>query len=358
MPGQDRVAVLDGFRGLAAVGVLAFHFCGMFGIGRLQHAYLAVDLFFLMSGFVLAQAYEGRLRTGMTLGQFASKRLARLYPVYALGILLAIVTSYLASSLSGVAHAEKPIAVSGGLSLLMLPSPYGTAAFAFPLNPPAWSLFYEMLIGLAYAALARRLSNRALHLVIVCSGLVLVGAVVQFGGAGFGSRTEDFLGALARVAFPFSVGVRLFRLKRDGRLDSLPPIPPWLLMAALAATLAAPSVGPPAAFDLPVMLAGFPLLCAVAVRSECGDRTGAALARLGAISYPLYLTHAPVLSAFGSAAVWGRLPPAPVVAVGGGLAVVFAWAVGRYFETPLRRRLEHYLADRALRRPALAPTAP
>src|SRR3569832_332324 len=91
--GQNRFRNLDAMRGICALTVVLFHCEGMFATGRIfQHGYLAVDLFFILSGFVLGHTYEKRLVTGLTPGGFMRLRLNRLAPVYWAGTLLCIAT--------------------------------------------------------------------------------------------------------------------------------------------------------------------------------------------------------------------------------------------------------------------------
>jgi peptidoglycan/LPS O-acetylase OafA/YrhL len=81
--GNGRIALLDGLRGLCALLIVFFHF-HMVGDGLHNHAYLAVDVYFLLSGFVVASAYEARLKSGAGVGWFFGVRMARLYPLYIL----------------------------------------------------------------------------------------------------------------------------------------------------------------------------------------------------------------------------------------------------------------------------------
>src|SRR5882757_3316593 len=81
---------LDALRGIAAIGVVTFHMKQLFAPIAASGGYLAVDLFFMMSGVVLSHAYEGRFRAGMGTFDFMRTRLIRLYPLYFLGTMLGI----------------------------------------------------------------------------------------------------------------------------------------------------------------------------------------------------------------------------------------------------------------------------
>jgi peptidoglycan/LPS O-acetylase OafA/YrhL len=71
VPGEKHLfSALDAMRGIAAVSVVFYHAGIHSGLPLLPHAYLAVDLFFVLSGFVIAHAYEEKLHHGMTVGKF------------------------------------------------------------------------------------------------------------------------------------------------------------------------------------------------------------------------------------------------------------------------------------------------
>src|SRR5580698_9043340 len=83
-------SALDGLRGVAAISIVVFHYSQNLGWELLPNAYLAVDFFFMLSGFVLAHAYEARLRSGQAVAEFMQRRLIRLYPLYWLGTTLPV----------------------------------------------------------------------------------------------------------------------------------------------------------------------------------------------------------------------------------------------------------------------------
>ena len=88
-PSKPHFVFLDGLRGLAALWVAAYHLSQMFRTPlKPEHAYLAVDFFFCLSGFVVAAAYDGRMDGGMGVVEFFRRRLIRLYPMIAFGVVL------------------------------------------------------------------------------------------------------------------------------------------------------------------------------------------------------------------------------------------------------------------------------
>ena len=88
--GVARFTGLDGLRGLAALAVFGAHVPDPLLRDALPGCDLAVDLFFALSGFVLAHAYFERLRKGMGVGTFFKRRVIRLYPLYALGTIISL----------------------------------------------------------------------------------------------------------------------------------------------------------------------------------------------------------------------------------------------------------------------------
>src|ERR1700683_2829054 len=144
--GETRYYVLDGMRGIAAIAVMIYHFSLDTGSVFLINADLAVDFFFILSGFVIAHSYGGRLRNGMNPLEYIGKRLIRLYPMFVLGILIGAPVLFLLER-AGAANAPARFIVGSVLyNLLFLPdiSNFQNGEL-FPANPPAWSLFFEMI---------------------------------------------------------------------------------------------------------------------------------------------------------------------------------------------------------------------
>ncbi|HYE44480.1 MAG TPA: acyltransferase family protein, partial [Caulobacter sp.] len=211
-PGSERLAALDGVRGVAALIVMGLHIAGCLGSGLLGHGYLMVDLFFLMSGFVLSAGYGARLSLGGAGGWFAGKRLARLYPLALAGLLLgAAVAAGLASG--GARPLEdRPLLL---LVLAALFLPWLGGGLVVPFNGPAWSLQLELWINIAYGYAARWLTDRRLALLTGAAAVTLVAATLaagQFDG-GFANKDPSrsagdwgYLVGWARVAFAFPLG--------------------------------------------------------------------------------------------------------------------------------------------------------
>src|SRR5271156_4262478 len=170
--GKEHFEVLDGLRGSAAILIVIFHvFNYSFGwdtpLSLMHHAYLAVDFFFGLSGFVVAYAYDDRW-TQMSTLQFFRIRLIRLHPLVLIGATLGLL-GYLLDPFSKTMNRGplSMVLLAYLTSLLLLPSPpvAGRHNESQALNGPAWSLTQEYLANIAYALIFRKL--RAVTLGII-----------------------------------------------------------------------------------------------------------------------------------------------------------------------------------------------
>lgn len=327
----SRIPGLDALRGLAALLVLAYHARGL-ALPReiLGHGYLAVDLFFVISGFVLARAYDGGLAAGAS-AAFMVKRLKRLYPMALLGLLLGAVI--------WLANGKELVSTGLLLALGVMFVPFIGARDIFPLNGPQWSLLWELVANLLYAVVAPWLTLRRLVFLVVMSGAAHGVLVLVHGTGSLGPYGQDWWAGAPRVTYGFFVGVLLARLASAGRLI-VPSAPILAILAAVVLTLSPPiqEAGRPA-FDLVAALLVFPLLVASAARASV-ERLRPAVDTLAGMSYALYALHIPIVLGL---AEWTRAMPEGVTrwglnALAIPLALGAAWAAHRWFE-PLAARL-------------------
>lgn len=305
---SHRYFALDAMRGAAAFAVLFYHLRLLDAPDRpavapsaFASGYLAVDLFFVLSGFVIAHAYSGRLRQGMGLREFTVARFIRLQPVIAIGTLLGFALA-LTQRIAGLDGSPGVFAIvtTLPLNLALLPNaavPWGPFLF----NPPAWSLFYELAANLGFAWLLvsvsrGRIGDRAfvciLLVLLLCGGSGLLAAAWLGGDLDRGVVLSDAPVALARIAFSFPLGV-LLHMTRALWLTRLPSIPLPLLLAGCVALLAPDVTGSArSAYDLVFAFVASPLLVMLGATTVSGPRLAGAAAWLGMISYPLYGTHA------------------------------------------------------------------
>lgn len=298
VPDQKTYETLNGVRGAAAICVVVFHCHDSFWAIELSTSgYLAVDLFFVLSGFILAGAYGERLGMALSTRHFALLRLVRFYPLYLVGLILGTVAASVQVA-TGSAHAPTGNSVGPSViyALLFLPAYFPGVILLTPLNGPAWSLLMEFWVNLAWARGRRSAGKVVLVAVILISGCVLVSAIGYDDLAAFETQWGTILPAVARTVFSFAVGLALFQV-RD-RFPQIPAAFSWIVLAATPAYLfVAPTAAMRSWYDLLVVLCLSPLLVAVGSRTE-PIRGRRIFALLGAISYPLYALHQPLLTAF------------------------------------------------------------
>jgi peptidoglycan/LPS O-acetylase OafA/YrhL len=349
--GQRRhYLTLDALRGVAALAVMIYHQEHTTVIG---HGYLAVDFFFILSGFVIAKAYERKLLSDMSFRRFALIRIARLYPLLIAATLVAAAYMTMSSIRRGDDLGWLALLPT---ALLALPDPTGALApDPFPLLPVVWSLFFELLANFLYASCPRWLSTQRLLAVIALNGLLLMFALIHHGNGELGNTYATLWAGVPRVLFSFLTGVLFFRLNAMGRLP-FPRVSPLLLAACLFGVLAVPHDAP-WSYDAACIFLGFPLFLIAAMNNEPTPRW-TAIARVSAdVSYPLYLFHLPLLLWLGFTLTHFAISaPAQHLFE---LVAVPILAYGSYvlFDRPIQAFLKARLAG-SLRRPSQPSEAP
>jgi peptidoglycan/LPS O-acetylase OafA/YrhL len=338
-PDRRMFYTIDGLRGIAALLVVCRHIVPLHG-NRLNFpsSYLAVELFFLFSGFVIAHAYDKRFEAGMGFWEFAKARLIRLYPLYLLGFAVAVLTVP-GARLAGL----KTWPLDPGVivpNLFMLPTYVNFAGgVLFPFNNPSWTLFFELLANFAYCLLYRFLTHGRLALLVIVTAVLLIVADVNFRSLDIGYNRIHFIGGFARVAFSFFAGVAVYRFQLARPCPIR--ISPWLLLAGATGLLVQqmPRGLDRELYDAVCAVVVFPLFAYLATAVEPGLKGQKLFMLGGGASYALYLIHAPlggVLNQFFT--IYGR--PQGTVALGVGFIAavsVIAVLAERYYDRPVRR---------------------
>ncbi|WP_332854340.1 acyltransferase family protein [Duganella sp. S19_KUP01_CR8] len=295
MKGQ-RFLFLDGMRGLAALFVLVRH-TRMFWDFSFYRSYLAVDLFFLLSGFVIAHAYDAKLQSRtLSVPRFMEVRMIRLYPVFLMSLVLAAVVmgaKLFIKQPGGLPEALQLMALVAATALF-LPLRLADNPGLFPLNGPYWSLFFEVLVNWLYALIRPVLSSRVLSAVVLAAFLLLAGEAAWRGSfdLGFSWSAESWVVGSARSVFGIFAGLWLHR--HGAALAARWRVSPWLALGAVALMLGAPDLGGlNGVVDLLALALVFPACVLVAARGQ-GGRGATVLAMLGAASYPMYVLHQPL----------------------------------------------------------------
>ena len=347
-PERPHFVVLDGLRGVAALGVVIFHFyemvIGDYSTLWIGHGFLAVDFFFCLSGFVIGYAYDDRIAR-MGLGAFLKARLIRLHPLVVLGAVLGLIAFYANPFGATASYGLARVACIFLASILLLP--YGTMGERglnlFGLNAPAWSLFWEYVANLVFAVALYRLRRRALVTLTLVAAAVLCWVGHRAGNLAGGWSARNFWDGGARVAFSFPAGLLVYRMGWRPRTWCGFGTLSGLLVLALVMPYAKGAWGREAA----VIVIGFPLLIALGAGAAVSPGVARVCRFSGELSYPLYMSHYAVIWIWGDFAekhhlATGGLGPAVAVGVCGML--VFAWGVFTLYDRPVRLGLQRRFA--------------
>jgi len=295
-------SVLEGLRGVAAILVMLRHIAPYVYPIRFQESYLAVDLFFILSGAVIANSYERILLSGgMSFRVFVTLRLIRIIPLYLLGSAIGIV-----AMIADGSQALHKVMLFAVLGLVMMPCPLpGTVLY--PLNHPAWSLFFEFVANFFYAKFIRNLSDKNIAIIIVLSFVLLLIGVFSFGMAlDLGWTRRTFIFGVPRVMFSFFMGVLIYRcaIKESSIKIRLGARSAMAALICSVIVLAAP-VGPiyESFYCVTAIVVVFPLLILLSIFVTVSGFLDKFMRILGELSFPLYVLHAPLFSI--AAAIYG-----------------------------------------------------
>ena len=254
---RPRFDILDGLRGVAALMVVVFHLSEAFSYDpvykHLNHGFLAVDFFFVLSGFVIGYAYDERIKEGsMTFWTFLKSRLIRLQPMVLFGLLLGAAFFYFQSC------AYYPRIATTGIPTLLLYIVLGFLMIPqtpeqnirgneelFSLNIPQWSLIYEYVANLLYGLFVCRLGKRGLAVLVFMFAVTLTDCALSlnlFGllekheypwslNGGFTWNVEHAYIGLSRVGYSFFAGLLLYRFGCRLAVHSGGAASFWLLLS-------------------------------------------------------------------------------------------------------------------------------
>jgi peptidoglycan/LPS O-acetylase OafA/YrhL len=293
-PARRSFQTLDGLRGVGAFLVVMRHVPALFGPIRVPESFLAVDLFYLVSGFVVAHAYGERLARGGFFIDFVKTRIIRLYPLYLVGLAVGVVTAVatMAADPHGFWTPGK-IAECVALGLLMIPRFPGLESNGTTLNGPIWTLLYELVANFVYAGAIRLMKTGVLIGIMAVCGAGIIFAELHYGTLDVGYNLTDQWAALARVGFSFFTGVLIYRWLGEKEVKS--PLAAWACVIVLGVAL---SIHVPDDlipwYEIGMVLAGMPLLAITAARFEPDAWSARLFSFVGLISYGIYIVHQPL----------------------------------------------------------------
>ena len=313
--------LLDGLRGVAALMVIWYHvfegyaFAGGTTIDTFNHGYLAVAFFFILSGFVIGYAYDDRWGKNFTMKDFIKRRLIRLHPMVIMGAVVGAITFYIQGSVQwdGTHIGISMVMLSLLCTIFFIPAMPGVGyevrgnGEMFPLNGPCWSLFFEYIGNILYALFIRRLSNKALTIVVVLLGVALASFAIfnvsGYGNIGVGWTLDgvNFIGGLLRMLFPFSMGMLLSRNFKPMKLRGAF----WICTLVMIALFAVPylegteSICTNGIYEAFCIIIAFPILLWIGASGTTTDKKSTQICKfLGDISYPIYVIHYPFMYLF------------------------------------------------------------
>ena len=372
---KPRYEVLDGLRGVAAIIVVLFHLFECYPGNLLSvyvsHGYLAVDFFFALSGYVMGYAYDDRWGQ-MSVLDFVKRRIIRLHPMVVFGALVGVCFFYYTGGIDLFNRVDGAlwwmVLVQALLMVCMIPLPPSMDIRGWgeltSINGPIWTLMYEYVANVLYVVVLRRVSKLVLGLLVVLSAVLTVDLTLNlnlFGllpeagsnfcvAGGYAFTGEQIYVGYARLLCPFLMGLLLSRMGRKITVKG----GFWTTSLVLVLMLCMPLVGganglPDGIYQLVCILLVFPLILAMGAGSTLAEGSSLALCRfLGNISYPLYITHYPLIYMQTS---WKlRYPDAPVgthILVGVStlvIALFIAWAAFKLYDEPVRRWLTQHWA--------------
>ena len=320
---KPRYEILDGLRGVASMIVVAFHLFETYSHGAshqiINHGYLAVDFFFVLSGFVVGYAYDDRWNR-MSLKDFFKRRLVRLHPMVIMGTLIGALLFYFADCSAFPLISETPwwkMILLFLLGCVMLPALTSWDIRGWgetnSLNGPTWSLMWEYIANILYALFIRHFSKTVLVIFVLGTAFLTIdltmnldvfnlfsadrGAPYTVIGGWSVTPGELYIGA-TRLLYPFFMGLLLSRINKLIKIKR----GFWWCSILVALVLVMPRIGGEenmwmnGAYEAFCILVMFPLIVSMGAGSDVsGKRSVAICTFLGEISYPLYITHYPLI---------------------------------------------------------------
>ena len=365
---KKHYEILDGLRGVAAIIVVAFHIFEAFAGGNrfvqiINHGYLAVDFFFLLSGFVVAYAYDDRWGK-MTQWEFYKRRLIRLQPMVIMGMIIGAIFYYFQASdilfpmIAGMEVWKVILTMIIGFTLLPIPPSMEIRGWGemHPLDGPAWSLFFEYIANILYALFFRKFSNKVLgFFVLIFAGMLINYTVFGPKGdviGGWSLNLEQMNVGFTRLLYPFFSGILLSRL---GKLIHIKGAF-WVCSLLITVILCVPRIGDENSlwmngiYESVCIILLFPLIVSIGAGGEIKNPFSLKICQLlGNISYPIYITHYPLIYWYTAWVVDNKVSIADGYLLGIGVliaSIVIAYLCLKLYDEPVRNWLQNKFQKR------------
>lgn len=308
---KPHYIILDGLRGVAAIMVVIFHIFEAHATSRfdqvINHGYLAVDFFFLLSGFVIGYAYDDRWNK-LSFGNFLKRRVFRLQPMVIVGMIIGALCFYFQDSALWPGISEVPawmvlLIMVIGFTIIPVPPSMDIRGWQemHPLNGPGWSLFFEYIANILYGLVIRKFSVALLSILVFLSGCALIHLTVMGAGDVIGGwslePTQLHIG-FTRMMYPFFAGLLLYR---TSKIIKVPHAFFWCSLIIII-VLSVPRLGGTerlwmnGLYDSLSIILVFPLVVYLGAGGEVKGRFLSGVCKfLGDISYPIYITHYPLI---------------------------------------------------------------
>lgn len=358
--------ILDALRGVAAIVVVLFHVLEFYSGGDhvkqlINHGYLAVDFFFMLSGYVMAHAYDDRW-SNMTYKDFFKRRVIRLHPMIIMGMTIGALLFYFGESdmfpkIADTSTWQLLLITLIGYTLLPVPPSMDIRGWneMHPLNGPAWSLFFEYIANILHAFILRKLSKFLLGVCVALAGIALVHlAVTSPQGdiiGGWSLEPEQLRIGITRLLFPYMAGMLLRRTIKIVHTKSTFFISSLLLVLMLSM----PRIGGydnvwiNGLYDAFTIILIFPIIIYLGAIGEIKDKVSEKVCTfLGDISYPIYIIHYPFIYAFYAWLIKKEIPVDIGFWAGLGLVIfmiILSYAILKFYDEPVR----HWLSNRFMK---------
>jgi peptidoglycan/LPS O-acetylase OafA/YrhL len=363
---KPHYLILDGLRGVAAVIVVAFHIFEAHSTSPLEqiinHGYLAVDFFFVLSGFVIGYAYDDRWHK-ISITDFFKRRLVRLHPMVIMGTIIGAIGFYfqggaLWPAISSVPVWKMLLVMLIGFTMFPLPTSMDIRGWfeSYPLNGPAWTLFYEYIANILYAVVIRKFSKTALAILVFIAGCALIHLAVTGGQGdligGWSLEPAQLRIGFTRLMYPFFAGLLL---SRAAKLTYIKNAFLWCSLLIIV-VLSIPRIGGSThlwmngLYEALIIIFIFPLIVYMGASGHVKGKYANRLCKfLGDISYPIYIIHYPLIYIYtawvhdNKVSLRNGWPFGSLVLIS---AIMIAYVCLKFYDEPIRSWLRKKLLSK------------